>query len=293
MGKQVTIWFVQYKEKDSDEWKFLKCQKGYWYADPMLFTYQGEKYLFTEAFDMKLHIGRIAVSSYVDGEFTVPKVIIRRPYHMSYPCVFEYKGEVYMIPETSQRGTLEIWKAQGNLYAWKKHGILLDKVRYADSTILQLNGGVYLFSYEDNYTDNDNTGEYITHVFELEPDTLRIAEIENIEHERNVKRPAGNFILQPDEQIFRTTQNNIRTYGESMIVNQVTSIKPFAESKVCEILPESLCGGATNPHTLAYNAGLVVLDGQKKITVPFFYRKPLFRKVVNRIYRLLYKIKSK
>lgn len=287
MGKLHSIWSVRYRGKNSDEWKSLKCQKGYWYADPMLFTYRGEKYLFTEAFDMKLQIGRIAVSSYVNGEFTEPKVIIKRLYHMSYPCVFEYKGEVYMIPETSQRGTLEIWKAQGNLYTWKKHGILLHKVRYADSTVLLADGGVYLFSYEYS------AGKYISHIFELEPDTLKVAEIEHIVHDCNIGRPAGNFILEPGGEIFRPTQNNIRRYGESMFVNQVTSIRPFVESKVWEILPESLSGGVTNTHTLAYDDDLVVVDVLRQVAIPFLYRMIYVRKVRNGIYKMLYKIKSK
>ncbi|MCM1326106.1 MAG: hypothetical protein NC094_09685 [Bacteroidales bacterium] len=285
MGRTCNIWFVKYKEKESDEWKSLKCQKGYWYADPMLFSYRGEKYLFTEAFDMKLQIGRIAVSSYVRGEFTEPKVIIKSPYHMSYPCVFEYKDEAYMIPETSQNGTLEIWKACGNLYTWKKHGILLNKVRYADSTILLINGEVYLFSYEDT------AGEYISHIYGLIPDTLEITEIENIKHDHNIKRPAGNFILQPDGKIFRPTQNNIKSYGESMFVNQVTSIKPYIESEVREILPKSLCWGGTKTHTLGYCDNLVVIDMGKQTEIPFFYRMVYIRKIRNGIYKLLYKMK--
>ena len=29
MGKTSGIWFVKYKEKNFDEWKSLKCQKGW------------------------------------------------------------------------------------------------------------------------------------------------------------------------------------------------------------------------------------------------------------------------
>ncbi|MCM1101475.1 MAG: hypothetical protein NC079_08235 [Clostridium sp.] len=286
MGRICGVWTVKYKEKDSNEWKSLKCAKGYFYADPMLFTYRGEKYLFTEAFDMKLQIGRIAISSYANGAFTEPKVIIKCPYHMSYPCVFEYKDKVYMIPETSQNGTLEIWKAKGNLYTWKRHGRLLNKVKYADSTILLVGREVYLFSYEDN------GGKYITHIFELNPDTLQVTEIENIVHDRNDKRPAGNFVLQPTGQIFRPVQNNIRSYGESMLVNRVTSIKPFTESKVYEICPESLGFDEpkTKTHTLAYDNDLVVVDINRQTTVPFFYRMVYIRKIRNRMYKLLCKV---
>ena len=88
LKKNVKIWKVLYKEKKVNNWIELDGEKGYWYADPILFNYNKEKYLFTEAFNMKKQIGYLAVSKYENNKFSVPKIIMKRKFHLSYPCVF-------------------------------------------------------------------------------------------------------------------------------------------------------------------------------------------------------------
>ena len=46
---------------------------------------------------------------YVAGNWTNPKVVISNKYHMSYPFVFNYEGVCYMIPESAENGSLELY----------------------------------------------------------------------------------------------------------------------------------------------------------------------------------------
>ena len=125
MNNIVGNWHVKYRV-NGGVWKDLASvgDKHYWYADPMLFEKNGKVYLFTEAFDKRIQKGKLAVSYLMDSkEFSKPEIIINLPYHLSYPCVWEEEGSVYMLPETSQDRTLEIWKSKNDhLLKWERVG---------------------------------------------------------------------------------------------------------------------------------------------------------------------------
>ncbi len=89
----------------------VPLDKDFWYADPVLYKHNGRSYLFTEAFDKKNLIGRIAVSELTVAGATKPQLIICEPFHMSFPMVFDWRGEVYMIPETSAKKSFRLYKA--------------------------------------------------------------------------------------------------------------------------------------------------------------------------------------
>lgn len=89
----------------------LPYTPGVWYADPLLFRHGGERVLFCEAFDMAAHRGDIAVFRF-DGQGlpTGPQVVLQEDCHLSFPMVFDWNGEVWMIPETSENHTLRLYR---------------------------------------------------------------------------------------------------------------------------------------------------------------------------------------
>ena len=202
-------WLIFYR--NNSKWKILKGKKGYWYADPTLFEHEGKIYLFTEAFEIGCQIGRLAVSEYKEGTFTEPEVIIKKPYHMSYPCTFEEDGKVYMIPETSQNHTMEIYIAENeNLTKWTKCKDLLSGIKCVDTTVFSFNESLYLFTYLQG------KNEFITKVYILDIQNLSVREIYSKKSTDNNLRPAGRPFQSEDGEWMRPVQNNIRLYGESM-----------------------------------------------------------------------------
>ena len=217
MNNVVGEWIVKYKIKRTGEWKELKRQKDYWYADPILLEYGNKIYLFTEAFSEKTSKGKLAISIYDSSseEFSMPQVIINRPYHLSYPEVFENNGKVYMIPETSQNRTLELYEAEDkDLLSWKKNGVLLDKCFLADTTVLKENNRILLYSYEEK------PPKYTTKVFELDIKNKKVKLISEESSEFNNRRPAGNFVC-VDNIVQRPLQFNVKMYGEKIIYENI------------------------------------------------------------------------
>lgn len=107
---------------DSDllEFNRIPYNDNYWYADPILVSWQGKEYLFMEIFDMCTQLGSIACAEFDEkGNLAEPKTIIQEAYHMSFPMVFHWGEELYMIPETCGNRSLNLYRCLGDITRWE------------------------------------------------------------------------------------------------------------------------------------------------------------------------------
>src|ERR1700754_636300 len=76
-------------------------------ADPFGLWRDGRLHLFAEAYDYSTQHGVIDWLR-LDADFTVRerRTMLREPWHLSYPYVFEAEGETWMLPEAARSGGL-------------------------------------------------------------------------------------------------------------------------------------------------------------------------------------------
>lgn len=122
-------------ENKSAPFSLIKIKNDYWGADPLLFETDGKTYLFFELFNKKKKKGTIAVSEYVNNSFNDYKEILSEPFHLSFPFVFKYKGEYYMIPETGSVHKIILYKAKNFPFEWEKENVLLDNLSSSDNIV--------------------------------------------------------------------------------------------------------------------------------------------------------------
>ncbi len=70
--------------------------------------------------------------------------MFERPYHLSYPFVFEHEGSVYMIPETMGSRRIELYKAKAFPFDWELVHVLKEDIDAVDTT-LWIQDGIYYF----------------------------------------------------------------------------------------------------------------------------------------------------
>ena len=58
----------------------------------------------------KGHISVFTISS--EGELSTPQKIIEENYHLSYPFVFQEKDGYYMIPESMENKSIDLYKCK-------------------------------------------------------------------------------------------------------------------------------------------------------------------------------------
>lgn len=89
----------------------LPFAPGVWYADPLFYTRGGADWLFCEQFDMATGRGAIAVFPVgADGTPGTPQTVLAEPFHLSFPTVFDWAGETWMLPETGADRSLRLYR---------------------------------------------------------------------------------------------------------------------------------------------------------------------------------------
>ncbi len=101
--------------------KAIPYNSDYWYADPILITARGVDYLFAECFDMRTQKGFIGCAAFDEsGSPSGFQPVIEEAYHLSFPMVFEWAGKWYMIPESSDNRSINLYCCEGDMFHWQK-----------------------------------------------------------------------------------------------------------------------------------------------------------------------------
>ncbi len=108
--------------------KSLVPPRDRFWADPQIIERNGLYYVFIEELMYRDHKGRIAVLTIdKDGNASEPQTVLERPYHLSYPFLFEWEGELFMIPETSAAETIEVYRCDRFPDQWSLERVLMKK----------------------------------------------------------------------------------------------------------------------------------------------------------------------
>jgi hypothetical protein len=116
------------------------------YADPFLHRANGRTFLFVEEYPYASRKGLISAAEVVgDRVLSAPVPVLKRPYHLSYPFVFEHEGEFYMIPETGENRSIELYRAVEFPWKWELSAVLMEGAAFSDATVLFHDGLWWLF----------------------------------------------------------------------------------------------------------------------------------------------------
>ena len=237
---------------------------GYSHADPFLFSHGGKTYLFFEIYSRTTH-GVIAYCEILGpGSCTEPRVVLQASYHMSYPFVFRWGEDIYLIPETQGNRTIELYRATSFPDRWTLETVLMHDVDFADSTLYFENGSWWLF------TGRKGAGAKALSELHLFMAKSPLGPWQG--HPRNpvvvgehCARPAGH-LFRMGEHLVRPGQDSSRLYGEAMWLNRVDVLSPaeYRESPLLRLDARSL-PGSCRTHTLNFDEQFHVQDGLRYI----------------------------
>ncbi|KAK1279886.1 hypothetical protein QJS04_geneDACA015161 [Acorus gramineus] len=115
-------------------------------ADPFLFIQDSALYLFFETKTLTSKQGDIGVARSIDHGATWEYlgIALDEEWHLSYPYVFKYNDQVYMMPEGSKNGDLRLYRATGFPLQWTPVKVLL-KRPLVDATMIHRDGLYWIF----------------------------------------------------------------------------------------------------------------------------------------------------
>ena len=265
----VDSYAVAYRFLPSRELPLGKCKPGYrllkpgwnyWCADPFPFHHDGEWYIFVEIF--YLHHSKACLGYYKLSAPEKVYVILDEPFHLSYPNVFAWDKEIYMIPETHNAKELRLYRATKFPDCWELDTVLLRDIDLADTSLYFHDGCLMMETMEDVY---GNARVYRNRLYQLDMQNRVVQEIPTGHSQYIDRRPAGNFFRVGNE-VYHALQNCDRCYGEYMHIAKVSSFtneglqeKEMMQIKVAD-LPIRSHLSFTCTHTLNRYKELEVVD---------------------------------
>ncbi|MGE6738765.1 glucosamine inositolphosphorylceramide transferase family protein [Allorhizobium pseudoryzae] len=216
-------------------WTDLPDDGRRFYADPFPFVHQGKLTLFVEDFIHKLGKGIISAVDFVDGRPAgKPVPVLEHNCHLSYPFIFEEEGQIWMVPETSGNGTIELFRATAYPGGWVKEADLVTGLTCSDATLVRHGNLWWMFAtvrdgggaFSDAlhlWSAPDFRGPWTTHA--ANPVLIDIA----------TARPAGRMVVR-DGRLLRPVQDCRRGYGAALAIARVTKLDHEGFAQVVEAM---------------------------------------------------------
>jgi hypothetical protein len=262
-------WFVATRARTDDPRARVPTQAipnpaGRFLGDPFPIEVDGHHFLFVEDYSYGDRRGAISVSEMNgDGHWSPPRKILERDHHLSYPFVFAHEGGIYMIPETSQAGRIELHRAVEFPHRWHLESVLIDGLRAVDATLHLEDGLFWLFA--SVLEEHEDAGELWLFFSPSLDDEWRAHPGNPIVIDPGSTRPAGR-LFRREGTLIRPSQDCARVYGEAVILNRVDVLSPreYRETPVDRIEFDWLTG-VERTHTYTFDSRYECLDGYRHV----------------------------
>lgn len=244
-------------------------------ADP--FPWPGRNSVLCEEMPLTDGTGRIiALPLASDGAPQAATVVLEDGAHHSYPSTFTEGAEVYLLPESTDRGAT-------TLYRLSPHSPLTPictiapGMRLADPTPFRHAGQYWIACTDLDFGEHDN-------LCLLYADRLtgpwRFHRCRPVKIDVCGARSAGTpFVL--DGQLYRPGQDCARGYGAGVVIHRVDVLSPdhFQETVVARLRPDPSGPFPDGLHTLNADATRVWIDGKRYVFDPAGIGRKLIRRI--------------
>lgn len=231
-----------------------------YYADPFVFSHNGRSHVFIEEYPLATARGVISVAELDErGRTGAFRPVLECGYHLSYPFVFSYDNQIWMIPEACASGVVDLYRAINYPDQWALDRRLLDDVPGCDATIVSYGGKYFMILTATRWlgTTWDKQRMFYAQTplgpwTEMDGGLVRI--------DCMTARPAGAPVY-IGGRILRPVQDCSRGYGSSMGVLEVQTLAPTVCS---EVLVARMTARAKDneifTHTYSRNGKFEVVD---------------------------------
>ena len=265
-------------------WTVLPDDGRRFYADPFPIAVDGTTHLFVEDFP---HATGKAIISTVrfgpDGPEGTPVPVLEEAHHLSYPFVFERAGSIWMVPESSAAGTVDLYRATRFPGGWVKEATLLAGVVASDATLVEHGGRWWIFATVRDAERDAPAGwgsfHDALHLWSapdfLGPYTPHPANPVLVDP--SFARPAGRIVAHGG-QLIRPVQDCAKGYGRALALARIDRLdqESFAQSITARVTTGPTWPGS-RLHTVNAGGGIECIDGSARaprLRVPSRFRRP-------------------
>ena len=243
---------------DTAGFRWIEPPKDHFWADPFVLEHDGKFWAFFEDYSYpKQRAGIACAQISSDGTLRDPTPCLESPgHHYSYPHVFRSGGDIFMVPESADSNSTDLYRCKEFPHEWVREKSLFEG-RCVDTTIWQHDGLWWLMTTTAEpdsrsghlllFFSDTLTGEWHFH-----PSNPISTDIRN-------NRAAGRIFVSGG-RLIRPSQSGSPIYGYSFSFNEITELSKaaFSEQLLKTITPwDRLCA----VHTYNRAGNIEIIDG--------------------------------
>lgn len=243
-------------------------------ADPFMVKENDTWYMFFEVLNKRTQKGEIGYATSSDVfKWAYQSIVLHEPFNLSYPYVFKWEGEYYLIPSCGRSGSLRLYKSLRFPTEWSLFGTMLPGI-HRDASFLRYENRWWLFAGSGSIPErNDVLRLYFS-------DNLNGPWIEHpkspiVDRNAHIARPAGRMLVFRD-RILRFTQDDYLTYGSQVRALEITKLTStsYEERELSEALGLKQSGSGWNAAGM-HHVDVHQIDGHRWIACVDGYRECL------------------
>lgn len=248
------------------KFKQIKPDRGEFWADPFPVNQGNSTFIFFERLKYNNPIGTLGFVKLGQNAEVVNQgaVDIGHGTHLSFPCIVKQDDILYMIPETAEQKSVNLYTPVDFPHKWKKIATLLKNTAAVDTVPVLHSGTWYLFTCHSSLSDS---------ILDLE---MQIYYSENLNSSSWTRHPcspimidvrkarmAGNF-FRKDGKLYRPAQDGSIRYGRRVGIYAVEKLsKTEYEEHFVRWVEPNWVEGIDRCHTFNLCGNVLVLDASK------------------------------
>jgi hypothetical protein len=222
-------WLVQlsrsnWRHHEPAKLQALSNPRDHYRADPFVVSHGGKTIIFVEEFSNETQRGHIAALQVSEsGVVSDLGVCLREPFHLSFPFVFKWQGQVYMCPESNHSRQVRVYRCDEFPMKWSLDTVIMDNVAACDTMLFERDGRWWLLANLDSSgLDLDFCSELYLFWSDSPLSTQWTPHPLNPVVRDGRKARNGGIIIE-DGRIYRVAQGHTyRVYGQSHAVYEIT-----------------------------------------------------------------------
>lgn len=236
-------------------------------ADPFMLRAGATWHMFFEVMPASSRAGVIGHATSSDGlAWRYDRVVLEEAFHLSYPHVFEWDGEHYLVPESHQSGVTRLYRAVHFPFDWTPVATMLVG-EWVEPTLFRRDGRWWMFAAAP---PRRATRLHLFCASELSGPWREHPASPVVQDDVRTARPAGR-VVEHDGALLRFAQDCSRRYGERVKAFEIVELtsERYRERAVEGGLAPAASTGVWNSarmhhvdaHRLGENRWLCCVDG--------------------------------
>lgn len=254
--------------KSMRKYRKLTPPGGVFWSDPFVLKNPRSKgddlLLAVEEFNFREKKGRISILRVSEGGATESVPVVFGEHHYSYPFVFWYGEDLWMIPECFQSNKITLYNCTEFPHGWERHKTLMEGVSATDTTLLNWKEKWWMFTNIDRSGSEDHTIElFIFYADDPTSSNWTPHRLNPVISDVTQARSAGPIIITQDGRLVRPAQDCSVRYGHRIVLFEIVDLseETFCQQKIGSIEP-TWSNEIIGTHHLCYNGDVMVVDGQ-------------------------------